>query len=1367
MFLDEYSFLSPSRVRCTVYPLGGIKKSFFVKNVERLQRLREVCLVDVSPPSDSHKSMFSPQGFPNGRVVYDISMSKVEDKAKAYLEDLEPWRRTLCVFAVTAYDTDRSNTELKRYINRLREKHPRAILHKVLIFSTPNEIMNDESLLVNNGIIYVPSQRSSVVTSLETIMCDITADFLSKLSILVLSYQSSVLKSPNVKEMELLSGVNNNQSISFTATFKPTISSHSPSNSSILLPNASSGPLPGSKTYGGSSAVSPSDKLKLRAKARQGKLLAHFYLLSGRVNDAFREFTETVNICRSIHDHLWCGSALEGVIICMVILSSLNIPFSIPVAISSFISASSSIASTSGTTHLLSLPHRNSSGDVSKSGDVSPAMLLGFLPELFDSILKLYVKSQALADESVPQLVFCETLLRCTKLLTVAHLCGGLNEIALSAIFHQEAIEPKRSMDCIPVGLSKADINSWVNKLLFTDLSTLPVPYQCQIMCGVASVYSNLGMDRKASLILRSVFTTITPNLIHTDATSGKGHTTGTAKDNLLPYVGGKNETGLTDVLDSMIKIYSAGNVIAKGYGWSTLKKESLSMCVEVCDTVGNLQGIIYFGSLLLSTSADILTSNEQQNVLSKIKLSVKRSEEFGSRIDVPYWDPLILRGIRVLQPSGGGQYPPLKKSKDIILDETDDSDDDEESQASGAIIFNPFASRTPGSQSIESKEGVLTLVENEKIEFAVKLQNPFHFNLNLESVIISTMGGVELECNRIKVLLLANTVSEVIIACTPRGTGDLTVTGCEIAIIEGIKGPYKFGICSGVIVSRQERIKVIGKNSSNEIVSQDKKLLISGSPVMTTVSFPVIPKQPILSVNHLSLEEKCVALLIGEKRKFQIGIKNLSAVDINAMLLVFNDSTVKPLKQVLGNFDDIPPNEIYEIEYFLHNRQALKWLRSATCPEENNLVVAGFDKELEIEILGKRGMVDASIKIEYCNIPADQEQQSRLLVDGESWVRDLVVPINVTVHASIEFVSFDIVALQPGFRFGSGDTSNFLSEFFDNQLNLETIDMSEFCLMTIDLRNCWTCPMEVSLVTQIDNQDSCASGYTITAVINPSCTSRFLIPIKRIHLSSHTLRQLIPSLSGRQFVVNNVVNNEQDRSMRELFWYREELFKNLRGTWHEIPESRFDIRNNNQNSNSRKSTVDVSKYGRTGEVELRGIRLTPDMIKVLQVSPIDVVVRIEQVGDDQKKTDAVTKDHIDKNMGQSVIIRDGSEFVKVFTKITNNTDRNLRLILRSIPYIATSDITTGVSTDGKLQEVSTRQLYDIDSRILFNGVLQKTIPQVLGPGQSFTNQLGALFLSRGEYKWTSVVEEITPENEVIGESRTHIQRKPLDIYVK
>lgn len=62
------------------------------------------------------------------------------------------------------------------------------------------------------------------------------------------------------------------------------------------------------------------------------------------------------------------------------------------------------------------------------------------------------------------------------------------------------------------------------------------------------------------------------------------------------------------------------------------------------------------------------------------------------------------------------------------------------------------------------------------------------------------------------------------------------------------------------------------------------------------------------------------------------------------------------------------------------------------------------------------------------------------------------------------------------------------------------------------------------------------------------------VIPIKKFILSEAHISQPIPTLSDRQFIVTkSKLSETQERAQRELFWYREELFKTLRGRWREV----------------------------------------------------------------------------------------------------------------------------------------------------------------------------------------------------------------------
>ena len=62
------------------------------------------------------------------------------------------------------------------------------------------------------------------------------------------------------------------------------------------------------------------------------------------------------------------------------------------------------------------------------------------------------------------------------------------------------------------------------------------------------------------------------------------------------------------------------------------------------------------------------------------------------------------------------------------------------------------------------------------------------------------------------------------------------------------------------------------------------------------------------------------------------------------------------------------------------------------------------------------------------------------------------------------------------------------------------------------------------------------------------------ILPLKKIQLPEEATSQAIPMLSDRQFVVGKTkLSSEEDKLQRELFWYREELFKSVCGHWREV----------------------------------------------------------------------------------------------------------------------------------------------------------------------------------------------------------------------
>jgi Transport protein Trs120 or TRAPPC9, TRAPP II complex subunit len=74
-----------------------------------------------------------------------------------------------------------------------------------------------------------------------------------------------------------------------------------------------------------------------------------------------------------------------------------------------------------------------------------------------------------------------------------------------------------------------------------------------------------------------------------------------------------------------------------------------------------------------------------------------------------------------------------------------------------------------------------------------------------------------------------------------------------------------------------------------------------------------------------------------------------------------------------------------------------------------------------------------------------------------------------------------------------------------------------------------------------------------LSSQFNLKC-SRIVLPLRKLLLSNEQASKPIPTLSERQFVVDKLnLSSTEEKARRELFWYREELFKCVRGRWQEV----------------------------------------------------------------------------------------------------------------------------------------------------------------------------------------------------------------------
>lgn len=1222
---------------------------------------------------------------------------------------------------------------LKDYENKvleLRKKYPGPVIHKLLIFGVPGA----DLLQGSKNVIPVLSSRLAPITSLGTVMCDITTDFLAELAVLAITREMGSFKSPGLMELEHpVSRFQDGKS------YNGGFTNGSQSNGSQSISHSPAGSfssITSSRIKSGSISIGLNDRSKAKQYGRSKKYLAGLYLITGRWQDALREFSEAASSLKTAHDHLWHASALEGIGICLLLLSFLEVPTAIPsIALQAAnVSSHSSTLSFSDSTDSLT-PTASNSG-------VLPPSMFEFLPELTNSLLRIYARSQGSQEESIPQIVFCETILRFVNLLSITRLCGGWNPASLSAVVRGTPV----SKNVTPDSPSITAITSWINRAYATDLSSLPLISQCSIFSGIAVIYSNIGLVRKRSFVMREMLLTIIPRLSRVrsmQAASSSVHSEGftDVEKQIVQLIDGEREGGIVELLDNLCKVYGAGDITSVGYGWIQLRVSFLKTCLFMCEAIPDYNGIIHFASLLLSTASDVLSANDQIQIYQIILRAVDSARKLGHvHVSADYWDPNILRDIKIVSTTSS-ILPQFRNN--TAMSTHDDS---------GFFIHNPFASKKPGSinksspdllQQNPQQQQPRILVQNERADFLIRLQNPFAFDLHVLEITLLTRD-VSVSARLTSLNIPANSISDYTIPVIPEGTGTLKIIGASIQI--GACAKKDFFLSEKLPYVVTDKVESVGSSSGKGHGQTQQLDLVKN----ISIDIDIISAQPVMVLKNISLNQGWMMLLEGEKQLLTITLANISEINANYVSLKFSDSTTPPLQVALSN-KDLPQNEIYEVEYFLYNRKALQWIQGPEKQSSNITDLADLSpivkqtkpscvsshnaKVFNILVLGKRGMNQGAIQVEYANRDNTEDESTPF------WLRMLSIPINITVNSSIELGGCDMMSLRDNQVF-TDDPSVVCASTLSKYLNVlkDKGKLAEYCLLVVDLRNSWTQSIEVTLWSSPEPRENDsfevdvipANGKTdeevnsdrflVKEIIHAGKTSRLLVPVKRVEFTEQELSRPIPSLSvnKRQFVVNPNINPERARATRENFWYRNVLLSMLGGAWRVL-----------------------NGTPRSGILELRGIRLTRKMISILRVESVSLTMSLEVDGS-ASGNDVPISDKDTKQLKSQYVVKAEEDYFTLYTTIQNRTSRPISGYLRVIPMQRYPDVpypNTGLLANGTVSNADFENWNNMDTKILYNGSLQQAVYNI-APGKQVKIGIGAMFLSRGEYEFSSVFDE-------------------------
>ncbi|KAL8857868.1 MAG: hypothetical protein Q9178_005625 [Gyalolechia marmorata] len=1176
------------------------------------------------------------------------------------------------------------------------------------------------------------------------------------------------------------------------------------------------------------------ERERTKSRGRTHIVIGSLYLLAGRWPDAVKELVDGATVAKINTDHVWHAKALDYLLVVCLLYAWSNIDFQIPPLLYAATertgpgltkaSKETPTSSQANLTNNSAFPPRNTSLE----------SLAKLLPELLTTIQNLYSRAWTFSEDRLPQLSFSETGLRFSWLLTIVDRSEGnltdinLGRIVLGSQTRQGGPLEKR----ISISPRRAEIATFLFRSYpsaDTD-DSLSIADRTRLLAGTASILEALGYRRKKAYILKELLQGLIPALVEArkrGAAEMGVHPAASlasldvaligANDAASRLLHGEEEGGIQSFLrmfgrsygivlnsvtttdenqsrqgrkpEEMLPAASAPSdttekiiqhaiqqASSKYIGVRELKIDILRLCMNVCEALPDLEGVLQYSAELLRTSGSgmapgpddsngspSLPIEDQLRLWNNISRTVGVGRQLGlEHLAADYWDDFLVRGIEMVLSTSNGPIPHAKDELDAVARTRADSE-------RGPFLYNPFG------RTSKAKTTTPVMVAGEEAAFRVTLQNLYDFDLEIESIRLTSdknscdMPGQSATVGPYR-------TQSIYLTATPSESGSLTVNGC-MAKIRGCHERW-FPIFVGPW-SYKPRINAFSSDRTNlpSVVApqsfEKRGTRAPEGPVASSIALNVISSMPNVVLRATTLSQSAIMLLEGETRTFAITLYNSSkSVAADLVLLTFEDSVAAQIQAAIGS-KKLPPIDLHELA-LASSRKPLRW-RKADC-EISPTIDPGRELTLEIEVDGRPGLSSANIQVSYGHIGVPHDQ-----LKDRFYTRQISIPLTITVNASIDITKMDILPFSTSFawqnqhrqsphsrppsakkpetppnrtsRHSSMSTRTKSSKSISSenrfQKLLSRIGLSPgekaHCLVSLDCRNSWPTPLSVSIQvrpptttdmngntppsTRSPKSDSINTGltYTVHESLQPGHTKRILLLIPRLRLPSAHLP--IPSLDPKQqFIVSSSPKAayEVELAARESHWYREALLSSLHATWTEESTSR------------------------TGSINLRNVRLSTRMVAALKLPELEVEMRLsltsfpsennavhETESENPSNNDhdvAPSQDNdrgIFRQIGPTSYTVPISLPLTVNTTVTNHSSAPIHPLLRLQPLLKPPN-------GAHPHHIA----LDTSRKFLVHGLLQRVLP-VLQPGERKSVELGVCVLGRGTWSVGGVVEEV------------------------
>ncbi|KAF7323014.1 hypothetical protein HMN09_00081100 [Mycena chlorophos] len=1305
--MDTHVFASLAQVRILLVPVGNVPQATFNRYAAELRSFDTIRLGDIPADNKDEKARFMPSPLSTGHLHLSFP-THPPPHSHLPLSLLRPSHFPLAVIGIgVCSKTDSLPDILAQFKTSLLDIFPGGGMYPLakncFVFQEGDGDTSDNLGDSIPGLVVIPSVMGNKKLYIGTLLGDLCSHVLGEFGTLVAGLESPVgnehLNSalmPMLPPADLtlpLDGLRKRDSLPPIPESNGSLTPGVKRNSSNFRQQTLNAP-PGKKRLSSIGVASSHGRLY--------KVYGDFYLLSGRTEEAEVWYNEAMQIFKSSSDAIWQAATLEGQATVTIIQAW----------------ASGQGLNTSMSTM------REPWGDV------------------FDKLsqaITLYHRTPVDGEHNYSLLsyMYCRAVLRQASLLFAIWSAKGWGPLAFSTMLQpgpSPYLPPTMASDGAASwanlerlsslsGISRATISTVLTQVHGPWLLHLGARERIGILESTASLFACLGYRRKEAYVLREVLGCILDLIVcgrEEDGFSrlssvplppgigiqGFNSNSGSSRANvgvrftenvdgnesilkLLKYI--CRTLGIN--LDAVQMVESAVDAteaaepsppptieedvateFVEPYGWPELQVGVVREAVAVAEALPDYLAVAQYALASLKTLQTVLAPGDQYHLYATSTRALMTAHRRGDTRSVEYWSgkpivsinlsslPLVRlpieKPISALQPRTTDIAPILTGGTDPFL-------------------YNPRRLMSQGKSLV---------VQNEILEFVVVLKNPYVFDLEMQSLSLST-SGVEFESKPVRVVLPATSFHVVTLSGKAKATGPLVIRGCMIQAPGGQKREFTLSLSTAEEEERIARKRAaleceVGRSKysglecfpwekASKRASKQLGSVASKTP-LKFLEFSVVPEQPLLRIRRTSVTHGAVMMYNGEMSTIRITLENVSPLPIDFLRLVFDDSTIAPAQQALAS-GELSVFDTYETEYDLLHRPVFSWNA-----EDTKDIPPGHKLTVNVNCYGKVGCTTGAIHMSYSYVkrPTTSEDSAPSVFH----TRQLSYPVMVTVYHMLECQGMDILPF-----------SSYPSDLEESTDEDYRGNEAGWCLFSVEVRNTYGLPFDVSF--ERIQEGTGKQRSTTSTTVSPGSTSRMVIPIKKFTLSEAQISQPIPTLSDRQFVVTkSKLTKEQERAQRELFWYREELFKCIRGRWREAGGTR------------------------AGDLSLRQQRMTLPMLETLRTETASITMSLH------RQTD---KSPVTLNVGK--YYPPYCEFLFLRTKVTN-------LSLSSLVFTVDFDLQS--SPD-----------------VIFEGLFREVPIGRLESGESREIETGICFLAYGRYE-IGVEAKIVGSNESKGTGR-------------